>query len=117
MVSKTVWSVLDSPTCPIFEHKVQKNGVVKALWLFFQVGKSHSALYHSACIWGVDMVASEGPNAPGTLLTCSSDDTVRMWHLKPGGGPNIYSNVRMFFMVKTPQHSACDSKETRAIGT
>ncbi|CAH0761745.1 unnamed protein product [Diatraea saccharalis] len=57
-----------------------------------RVGKSHSALYHSACIWGVDMVTSEGPLQPGTFLTCSSDDTVRLWHLKPPAGPNIYSN-------------------------
>ncbi|CAK1546416.1 unnamed protein product [Leptosia nina] len=56
-----------------------------------RVGKSHSALYHSACIWGVDMVSSAGPLPPGTFLTCSSDDTVRLWNLKPEQ-PNIYSN-------------------------
>ncbi|XP_022125962.2 mitogen-activated protein kinase-binding protein 1 isoform X2 [Pieris rapae] len=56
-----------------------------------RVGKSHSALYHSACIWGVDMVGMGGPLPPGTFLTCSSDDTVRLWHLKPEP-PNIYSN-------------------------
>ncbi|XP_035456107.2 uncharacterized protein LOC118280268 isoform X7 [Spodoptera frugiperda] len=49
-----------------------------------RVGKSHSALYHSACIWGVDM---EG----GAFLSCSSDDTVRRWQLAPTA-PNIYSN-------------------------
>ncbi|CAG4949343.1 unnamed protein product [Parnassius apollo] len=57
-----------------------------------RVGKSHSALYHSACIWGVDMVSNgDGALAPGSFLTCSSDDTVRVWNLKPTG-PNIYSN-------------------------
>ncbi|XP_072948676.1 mitogen-activated protein kinase-binding protein 1-like [Epargyreus clarus] len=56
-----------------------------------RVGKSHSALYHSACIWGVDMVSNEGPLPPGSFLTCSSDDTVRVWNLKPAT-PNIYSN-------------------------
>ncbi|KAJ2943469.1 hypothetical protein O0L34_g12274 [Tuta absoluta] len=56
-----------------------------------RVGKSHSALYHSACIWGVDM-AGGGELPPGTFLTCSSDDTVRAWHLKPPQGPNIYSS-------------------------
>ncbi|XP_041971032.1 mitogen-activated protein kinase-binding protein 1 isoform X2 [Aricia agestis] len=56
-----------------------------------RVGKSHSALYHSACIWGVDMVGGDGPLPTGTFLTCSSDDTVRMWSLRPQE-PNIYSN-------------------------
>ncbi|XP_013176440.1 PREDICTED: mitogen-activated protein kinase-binding protein 1-like isoform X2 [Papilio xuthus] len=59
-----------------------------------RVGKSHSALYHSACIWGVDMVCGGGAETglpPGRFLTCSSDDTVRVWSLQPTG-PNIYSN-------------------------
>uniref|UniRef100_A0A2A4K135 WD repeat-containing protein 55 homolog n=1 Tax=Heliothis virescens TaxID=7102 RepID=A0A2A4K135_HELVI len=56
-----------------------------------RVGKSHSALYHSACIWGVDMNSSERPLPPGTFLTCSSDDTVRLWQLSPAP-TNIYSN-------------------------
>ncbi|XP_068622294.1 mitogen-activated protein kinase-binding protein 1 [Battus philenor] len=58
-----------------------------------RVGKSHSALYHSACIWGVDMVCgiSEANLPVGSFLTCSSDDTVRVWNLHPSG-PNIYSN-------------------------
>ncbi|XP_028173339.1 mitogen-activated protein kinase-binding protein 1 [Ostrinia furnacalis] len=56
-----------------------------------RVGKSHSALYHSACIWGVDM-AGGTPHPPGTFLTCSSDDTVRAWRLHPPQPPNIYTN-------------------------
>ncbi|XP_069356780.1 uncharacterized protein Wdr62 isoform X2 [Maniola hyperantus] len=55
-----------------------------------RVGKSHSALYHSACIWGVDMI-SQGPLGAGAFLSCSSDDTVRLWALKPNQ-TNIYSN-------------------------
>ncbi|XP_045770560.1 mitogen-activated protein kinase-binding protein 1 isoform X12 [Maniola jurtina] len=55
-----------------------------------RVGKSHSALYHSACIWGVDMI-SQGPLGAGAFLSCSSDDTVRLWALKPNE-TNIYSN-------------------------
>ncbi|CAB3257466.1 unnamed protein product [Arctia plantaginis] len=58
-----------------------------------RVGKSHSALYHSACIWGVDMIGSvEGTVPPGTFLTCSSDDTVRLWHVLSPKDHNIYSN-------------------------
>ncbi|XP_023955304.2 mitogen-activated protein kinase-binding protein 1 isoform X6 [Bicyclus anynana] len=55
-----------------------------------RVGKSHSALYHSACIWGVDMI-SQGPLGAGAFLSCSSDDTVRLWAIKPNQ-TNIYSN-------------------------
>ncbi|XP_052749064.1 uncharacterized protein LOC113514452 isoform X1 [Galleria mellonella] len=55
-----------------------------------RVGKCHSALYHSACIWGVDVAPSGGPLPPGTFLTCSSDDTVRAWNLSAAS--NIYSN-------------------------
>ncbi|XP_047542571.1 mitogen-activated protein kinase-binding protein 1 isoform X3 [Vanessa atalanta] len=58
-----------------------------------RVGKSHSALYHSACIWGLDMVPG-GPMGAGSFLSCSSDDTVRLWTLQGNSSTasNIYSN-------------------------
>lgn len=55
-----------------------------------RVGKSHSFLYHSACIWGVETVPycslKQNSTAANTLplecfLTCSSDDTIRVWSL------------------------------------
>jgi len=69
-----------------------------------RVGKSHSFLYHSACIWGVEMYPA-GPESigrmpPGSFVTCSSDDTIRVWNLEKDVSPNdtlykrnIYSNV------------------------
>ncbi|KAI4454792.1 wd repeat domain 62 isoform g [Holotrichia oblita] len=65
-----------------------------------RVGKSHSFLYHSACIWGVEMAPPNSPLPPGSFLTCSSDDTIRVWSLdkvteKNSRGMykrNIYSN-------------------------
>ncbi|XP_017782013.1 PREDICTED: WD repeat-containing protein 62 isoform X2 [Nicrophorus vespilloides] len=65
-----------------------------------RVGKSHSFLYHSACIWGVEMAPPQSPLPSGTFLTCSSDDTIRVWTLdklndKTAKGMyrrNIYSN-------------------------
>ncbi|KAK5638850.1 hypothetical protein RI129_013145 [Pyrocoelia pectoralis] len=65
-----------------------------------RVGKSHSFLYHSACIWGVEMSPPQCPLPPGSFLTCSSDDTIRVWTLdklndKNSRGVyqrNIYSN-------------------------
>ncbi|XP_055682850.1 mitogen-activated protein kinase-binding protein 1 isoform X2 [Lutzomyia longipalpis] len=53
-----------------------------------RVGKSHSFLYHSACIWGVETVPftyvknNLAHNLPlDCFLTCSSDDTIRVWDL------------------------------------
>ncbi|XP_025834885.1 WD repeat-containing protein 62 isoform X3 [Agrilus planipennis] len=65
-----------------------------------RVGKSFSFLYHSACIWGVEMAPPNSPLPPGSFLTCSSDDTIRVWTLdkltdKNARGiyqKNIYSN-------------------------
>ncbi|CAG9861239.1 unnamed protein product [Phyllotreta striolata] len=65
-----------------------------------RVGKSHSFLYHSACIWGVEMAPPNSPLPPGSFLTCGSDDTIRVWTLdkinennsKGIYQPNIYSN-------------------------
>lgn len=70
-----------------------------------RVGKSHSFLYHSACIWGVEMypvgVNSIGAMPTGSFITCSSDDTIRIWNLEKVLSTNdtlykrnIYSNVR-----------------------
>lgn len=69
-----------------------------------RVGKSHSFLYHSACIWGVEMYPigpeSVGAIPLGSFITCSSDDTIRIWNLEKDISPNntlykrnIYSNV------------------------
>ncbi|KAJ8956105.1 hypothetical protein NQ318_016559 [Aromia moschata] len=65
-----------------------------------RVGKSFSFLYHSACIWGVEMAPANSPLPPGSFLTCSSDDTIRVWTLDKMNESNargiyqqnIYSN-------------------------
>lgn len=53
-----------------------------------RVGKSHSFLYHSACIWGVETVPFNYTKnnipfnlPPDCFMTCSSDDTIRVWGL------------------------------------
>ncbi|XP_059095788.1 mitogen-activated protein kinase-binding protein 1-like isoform X3 [Tigriopus californicus] len=51
-----------------------------------KVGKSHSFIFHSACIWGLDVypTSDEGQKPvlpPGSFVTCSSDDTIRIWNL------------------------------------
>ncbi|XP_022107482.1 mitogen-activated protein kinase-binding protein 1-like isoform X2 [Acanthaster planci] len=67
-----------------------------------KIGKQRSFLYHSSCIWGAEMYPS--PTAgnkealpPGSFLTFSSDDTIRIWNVDPAMTTdtfrrNIYSN-------------------------
>uniref|UniRef100_A0AAY5JZT0 Mitogen-activated protein kinase binding protein 1 n=1 Tax=Esox lucius TaxID=8010 RepID=A0AAY5JZT0_ESOLU len=51
-----------------------------------KVGKVYSALYHSACVWSVEVYPdriSDGEQAclpPGSFLSCSSDNTIRLWN-------------------------------------
>ncbi|CAG2099985.1 unnamed protein product [Medioppia subpectinata] len=51
-----------------------------------KIGKLHSFLYHSSCIWAVETFPTLPDSAKqllpsGTFLTCSSDDTIRIWNL------------------------------------
>ena len=51
-----------------------------------KIGKLHSFLYHSSCIWAVETYPELSNSAKqllpsGTFLTCSSDDTIRIWNL------------------------------------
>ncbi|XP_019738145.1 mitogen-activated protein kinase-binding protein 1 [Hippocampus comes] len=52
-----------------------------------RVAKVHSALFHAACVWDLEMF----PDIPGEMvasvrpvcafLSCSSDSTIRLWHV------------------------------------
>ncbi|XP_061598918.1 mitogen-activated protein kinase-binding protein 1 isoform X3 [Cololabis saira] len=49
-----------------------------------RAGKLYSALHHSSCVWSVevytDMVGgNEVHLPPGSFLSCSSDNTIRLW--------------------------------------
>ncbi|XP_043950237.1 mitogen-activated protein kinase-binding protein 1 isoform X9 [Drosophila biarmipes] len=61
-----------------------------------RVGKSHSFLYHSTCIWGVETVPYNVDREPSQTLpeecfvTCSSDDTIRVWGLDGCTNNDIY---------------------------
>ncbi|XP_055327323.1 mitogen-activated protein kinase-binding protein 1-like [Paramacrobiotus metropolitanus] len=52
-----------------------------------RTSKLCSHLYHSRCVWGVDVYApthlrKSKPLLPlGSFLSCSSDDTIRMWNI------------------------------------
>ncbi|XP_033096520.1 mitogen-activated protein kinase-binding protein 1-like isoform X2 [Anneissia japonica] len=69
------------------------------------VGKQWSSLYHSSCIWGVEVYPTLGKLQKDTLpsgsfITCSSDDTIRVWNLNHTNAndvfkKNVYSNELM----------------------
>ncbi|XP_060800076.1 WD repeat-containing protein 62 isoform X2 [Neoarius graeffei] len=48
------------------------------------VGKVYSSLYHSNCVWSVEtypeLEDSHAALLPGSFLTCSSDNTLRLWN-------------------------------------
>lgn len=49
-----------------------------------RAGKLYSALYHSSCVWGLETYPDSAPDPklpPGSFLSCSSDCTIRIWHL------------------------------------
>ncbi|XP_035857493.1 WD repeat-containing protein 62 isoform X2 [Sander lucioperca] len=74
--------------------------------------KLYSALYHSSCVWSVEVYpelpdASEACLPPSSFLTCSSDNTVRLWHADPPTGHrNLYSNdlLRILYVGEDTQH-------------
>ena len=69
-------------------------------------------MYHAACIWGVESYPSskegmKGVLPTGSFVTCSSDDTIRVWNLDPNMGTNtiyrrnIYSNVSLSIVLSS----------------
>ncbi|XP_013394584.1 WD repeat-containing protein 62 isoform X1 [Lingula anatina] len=50
-----------------------------------KIGKAWSALFHSSCIWGLEVypVCNNPALPPGSFMTCSSDDTIRVWNIDP----------------------------------
>ncbi|KAM9168567.1 LOW QUALITY PROTEIN: WD repeat-containing protein 62 [Mergus octosetaceus] len=78
------------------------------------VGKVWSELFHSSFVWSVEAYPEfkEQPSClpPGSFLTCSSDNTIRVWTL--GSGPehpcrgNAYSTtlLNIIYVDNTTQH-------------
>ncbi|XP_050452737.1 mitogen-activated protein kinase-binding protein 1 isoform X3 [Cataglyphis hispanica] len=93
-----------------------------------RVGKSHSFLYHSACIWGVEMYPigpdSVGAMPLGSFITCSSDDTIRIWNLEKDISPNntlykrnIYSNELLKVLYVDPELTYLKDLDLAAAGS
>ncbi|XP_035850289.1 mitogen-activated protein kinase-binding protein 1 isoform X2 [Sander lucioperca] len=50
-----------------------------------RAGKLYSALYHASCVWSLEVYPEGGGGGtkrlpPGSFLTCSSDNTIRLWN-------------------------------------
>nr|XP_046172496.1 WD repeat-containing protein 62 isoform X2 [Oncorhynchus gorbuscha] len=92
------------------------------------VGKVYSALYHSGCVWSLetypDMDLSRSCLPPGSFLTCSSDNTIRLWHSDPGlvqGTSclrNLYSHdlLRIVYVGEDTQHLQTDVERGEGSG-
>lgn len=74
-----------------------------------EIVREYSVLYHSSCIWGVAMYPScVKPSLPqGSFITCSSDDTLRIWD--PSSSTSIYcpESLKIIFTDSTYKY-LCD---------
>lgn len=97
-----------------------------------KIGKLHSFLYHSNCIWAVETYPELSSSAKqllpsGTFLTCSSDDTIRIWNLDVLKGSqesnyvykrNIFSAELLKILYMDPELSyICDPDINPSEGT
>ncbi|KAL4239162.1 mitogen-activated protein kinase binding protein 1 [Mactra antiquata] len=85
-----------------------------------KIGKAWSFLYHSSCVYGVEVypVLEAGLQPilpPHSFFTCSSDNTIRVWNLDPHMAEtnnyksNIYSHELLKIMYMDPSlTSLCD---------
>ncbi|XP_061638441.1 WD repeat-containing protein 62 [Phyllopteryx taeniolatus] len=82
-------------TCVYADHSVY-------VWDIGQLRNAnqiHTALYHSAPVWNIQVCpeqsdASRSCLPPSSFLTCSSDNTIRLWHADSAAPyNNLYSNV------------------------
>ncbi|XP_076442511.1 uncharacterized protein LOC143281273 isoform X2 [Babylonia areolata] len=78
-----------------------------------RVGKACSFLFHSGCVWALEVYPrlennQTGVLPPGSFLTASSDDTIRVWNLDPqmretpGYKHNIYSSELLKVVYTDP---------------
>ncbi|XP_039390317.1 mitogen-activated protein kinase-binding protein 1 isoform X3 [Mauremys reevesii] len=65
-----------------------------------KVGKVYSALYHSSCVWSVEVYPEVKDNnqsclPPSSFITCSSDNTIRLWNTESSNihGTALHRNI------------------------
>ncbi|XP_040902741.1 WD repeat-containing protein 62 isoform X2 [Toxotes jaculatrix] len=89
------------------------------------VGKLYSALYHSSCVWSIEVYpelaeVSQACLPPSSFLTCSSDNTIRLWHTDPPTAHrNLYSNdlLRILYVGENTQHLQAEGERAEAVGS
>ncbi|KAK1795986.1 hypothetical protein P4O66_009080 [Electrophorus voltai] len=64
-----------------------------------RVGKVHSALYHSACVWDLQIYPKDtegrvtGLDSSELFVTCSEDGTIRMWSTEAYNNPASHNSL------------------------
>ncbi|XP_042634133.1 mitogen-activated protein kinase-binding protein 1-like isoform X3 [Cyprinus carpio] len=86
------------------------------------VGKVHSALYHSSCVWDLQMFPSKSDGSKpafgssDAFLTCSSDGSVRLWSSDGVPGGDVLSNDLLHIFYMEDSSAALLDVEGTAIG-
>lgn len=86
--------------------------------------KMYSALYHSSRVWSLEVYPelsdpSQGCLPPSSFLTCSSDNTIRLWDTDTPTAPaNLYSNdlLRIVYVGENTQHLQDEGEAAGADG-
>ncbi|XP_020029817.1 mitogen-activated protein kinase-binding protein 1 isoform X3 [Castor canadensis] len=72
-----------------------------------KVGKVYSALYHSSCVWSVEVYpevkdSNQACLPPSSFITCSSDNTIRLWNTESSGvhGSTLHRNILSDDLIK-----------------
>nr|BAA85449.1 JNK-binding protein JNKBP1 [Mus musculus] len=72
-----------------------------------KVGKVYSALYHSSCVWSVEVYPEIKDSHQACLplssfITCSSDNTIRLWNTESSGvhGSTLHRNILSNDLIK-----------------
>ncbi|XP_039546085.1 mitogen-activated protein kinase-binding protein 1-like, partial [Pimephales promelas] len=83
-----------------------------------KVRKVHSALYHSACVWDLQMFPTDGSQAFGSsepLVSCSSDGTVRIWRSDAAHSAGPLSNDLLHVLYMSDDTAALLDAEGTAL--
>ncbi|XP_053330656.1 mitogen-activated protein kinase-binding protein 1 isoform X2 [Spea bombifrons] len=72
-----------------------------------KVGKVYSALYHSSCVWSIEVYpevkdSNQACLPPNSFITCSSDSTIRLWNLETSNihGTALHRNILSSDLMK-----------------